>query len=197
MREVRGSCKWLGKCKKERETEISIRVPAGERGSRHDFKRWIGGNSDNFTLRTSPQSSQASNLTAHSNAVGYSSCRWVRSEEKSHFITPRDWEDDSRALSWEWIFIKNLRYPRNQIGSELEASSLVVNVYNTKSFVQAAGKKTHQWSHELSIMFATMSTCPSGYVRLDNSATIYWTNQLLYNWITDSLHAWGYTFGKT
>lgn len=70
-------------------------------------------------------------------------------------------------------FIKNLRYPRNQIGSELEASSLVVNVYNTKSFVQAAGKKTHQWSHELSTMFATMSTCPSGYVRLDNSATIY------------------------
>lgn len=90
MREVRGSCKWLGKSKKERETEISIRVPAGERGSRHDFKRWIGGNSDNFTLRTSPQSSQASNLTAHSNAVGYSSCRWARRNPiSSHHVTGR------------------------------------------------------------------------------------------------------------
>ena len=92
-------------------------------------------------------------------------------------------------------FIKNLRYPRNQIGSELAASSLVVNVYSTKSFVQAAGKKT-QWFHELSAMFATMSTCPSGYVRLNNIVQqLYWTNQPLNNWITDSLHGWGYTFG--
>lgn len=53
-------------------------------------------------------------------------------------------------------FIKNLRYPRNQIGSELDAFSLVVNIYSIKSFVQAAGKKT-QWSHELLAMFATMS----------------------------------------
>lgn len=115
-----------------------------------------------------------------------------RNPISSHHVTGRT--EAGHCLENE-SFIKNLSYPRNQIGSELEASSLVVNVYSAKSFVQSAAKKTHQWSHELSAMFATMSTCPSGYVRLDNRPQLYWTNQLLYNWITDSLHGWGYTFG--
>lgn len=95
-------------------------------------------------------------------------------------------------------FIKNLRYPRNQIGPELEACFLVANVYSTKSFVQAVGKKTT----ELSAMVAKCQLVHQDMISCVIVPQLYWTNQLLYNWITDFLRGWGthlvlYTSSKT